>query len=240
VDVLAWLTLGSVKIVVMQVGWRWLSGPGPRARVAWLAFPHSSEYNQLRQREGRVPFVARISAYKSEWTALSSSTKLLPDLYGPDGHVSNQSCSPVRGENLNYPYSLSSGRRRRRILLGSLLSALSLILVRHLWAPLPYDGFPYLGLEDMLPRKQRVNTPAPASDRKKALLGPPTERFRGMSLPRHPSPHGQIIHSHLDNLRNDTKYLTSWISSGWSEHLPHSLDILLIEGIHQRTMSSHT
>jgi len=34
-------------------------------------------------------------------------------------------------------------------------------------------------------------------DRKRALLGPPTERFR-------------------DNLRNDTKYLTSWISSGWT------------------------
>lgn len=126
------------------------------------------------------------------------------------------------------PYSLSSARRRRRLVLGSLFSALSLILVRHLWAPLPYDGFPYLGLEDMLPRRQRVNTPAPASDRKKALLGPPTERFRGTFPPRHPSPpHGHIIHSRADNLRNDTKYLTSWISSGWSEYLPHSLDICL-------------
>jgi hypothetical protein len=40
---------------------------------------------------------------------------------------------------------------------------------------------------------------------------------------RHPSFRGNIVHSHLDNLRNDTKYLTSWTSAGWSEHLPNSL-----------------
>jgi len=37
----------------------------------------------------------------------------------------------------------------------------------------------------------------PSIDRKSALLGPPTSRFR-------------------DNLRNDTKYITSWISAGWT------------------------
>ncbi|KAI0275007.1 hypothetical protein BC834DRAFT_850667 [Gloeopeniophorella convolvens] len=38
---------------------------------------------------------------------------------------------------------------------------------------------------------------APAWNRKAPLLGPPTDRFR-------------------DNLRNDTKYITSWISAGWT------------------------
>ena len=36
------------------------------------------------------------------------------------------------------------------------------------------------------------------------VLGPPTPSFR-------------------DNLRNDTKYITSWISAGWSAYLPSLL-----------------
>lgn len=38
--------------------------------------------------------------------------------------------------------------------------------------------------------------------------------------------------SHLDNLRNDTKYMTSWISAGWSEYFPCSLYHLLITNIY--------
>ncbi|KAI0045214.1 hypothetical protein FA95DRAFT_1561351 [Auriscalpium vulgare] len=41
------------------------------------------------------------------------------------------------------------------------------------------------------------NIEPPRSDRLDALLGPPTQKFR-------------------DNLRNDTEYMTSWISAGWT------------------------
>ena len=62
----------------------------------------------------------------------------------------------------------------------------------------------------------------PAWDRKSALLGPPTRRFRGSFKVTLPPPSSIITCFHSDNLRNDTQYITSWISAGWSECL-HSL-----------------
>ena len=137
--------------------------------------------------------MARIGVYRCECVVPFSSTQLLPD-FRRDGHVSNIVFSHSQRESQNgistrSPYSLSSARRRRRLIFGSVFSALSLILIRHLSSPFPYDGFPYLGLEDMLPRREREIASSPTTpDRKRALLGPPTERFRGMSTPRHPFP----------------------------------------------------
>jgi hypothetical protein len=124
------------------------------------------------------------------------------------------------------PHSLlgtSSGRRTRRIVAGSFLSALSLLFIRHLPSSLPHTAFPGLVLQhENPPIKPPSMDGLPPWDRKSALLGPPTDFFRGMSY-RFDAPHPfhvDIVHSHLDNLRNDTKYMTSWTSAGWSEHLP--------------------
>ena len=38
----------------------------------------------------------------------------------------------------------------------------------------------------------------------------------------HTSSFWNTVHSHLDNLRDDTQYITSWISAGWSECRTHS------------------
>jgi hypothetical protein len=53
------------------------------------------------------------------------------------------------------------------------------------------------------------------------VQGPPTQRFRGQLIrSRHFSPISQQLAP--DNLRNDTKYITSWISAGWSTSPPAS------------------
>lgn len=122
---------------------------------------------------------------------------------------------------------VGSGRRARQVAAGSVLSALSLLFIRHLSSlPLPLAAPPDLVLQDEfpliepeLPSKETV----PSWDRTSALLGPPTNRFRGMSCLFEPPFRGNIVYSHLDNLRNDTKYMTSWTSAGWSEHPPNSL-----------------
>jgi hypothetical protein len=48
----------------------------------------------------------------------------------------------------------------------------------------------------------------------------------------HTSSSWNIVHSHLDNLRDDTQYITSWISAGWSECRTHSSYRLFITDIY--------
>jgi hypothetical protein len=51
------------------------------------------------------------------------------------------------------------------------------------------------------------------------VQGPPTQRFRGHLIhSRYCSRISQQLAT--DNLRNDTKYITSWISAGWSTSPP--------------------
>ena len=55
-------------------------------------------------------------------------------------------------------------------------------------------------------------------DSSKVLRGSPTERFRGMVISHHLMIRVQIVL--LDNLRNDTRYLTSCAAAGFSMNLP--------------------
>ena len=49
------------------------------------------------------------------------------------------------------------------------------------------------------------------------VLGPPTQSFRGQSG-RPPSHSDLNTVPNSDNLRNDTKYITSWLNAGWSTY----------------------
>lgn len=51
------------------------------------------------------------------------------------------------------------------------------------------------------------------------VQGPPTQSFRGQFNQWRPSCYLTTIVS--DNLRNDTKYITSWVSAGWSTSTRH-------------------
>ncbi|KAF8506766.1 hypothetical protein F5888DRAFT_1896221 [Russula emetica] len=68
-------------------------------------------------------------------------------------------------------------------------------------------------LDDSLSSSSHLDSPRFTPVRKSALLGPPTSRFR-------------------DNLRNDTKYITSWISAGWSKCLSHRFFCLLTTDVY--------
>ncbi|KAI9512517.1 hypothetical protein F5148DRAFT_1279638 [Russula earlei] len=87
------------------------------------------------------------------------------------------------------PLRFASRRRRFFIAAGSAFSILSFLL-------LAYISFsrPSLLVSQEVPPH---TDDAPSWNRKSSLLGPPADRFR-------------------DNLRNDTKYMTSWISAGWT------------------------
>ncbi|KAI0031409.1 hypothetical protein K488DRAFT_52104 [Vararia minispora EC-137] len=61
----------------------------------------------------------------------------------------------------------------------------------------------------------------PRSPRLRALVGPPTVRFR-------------------DNLRNDTKYITSWISAGWTNDVMTYANLIYLGLITGRTAILHT
>jgi hypothetical protein len=106
--------------------------------------------------------------------------------------VSNQPLrvSAVLENYLTYPFpfiphslvSTSSGRRTRRIVAGSVLSALALLFIRHLSSSLPHTALPDLVLQHEIPPIKPPSTDSlPPWDRKSALLGPPTDFFRGMS-----------------------------------------------------------
>jgi hypothetical protein len=79
------------------------------------------------------------------------------------------------------PYLLASSRRKRQIVVGSIISAFSLFLVPYLLLSLPFARYPFTGLSIRV--SQDKNDSAPLWDRKSVLLGPPTERFRGRSAP---------------------------------------------------------
>jgi hypothetical protein len=51
-----------------------------------------------------------------------------------------------------------------------------------------------------------------------SLNGPPTASLWGLCLLHVLTPF--LIHHTIDNLRNDTKYISSWISAGWSKFAP--------------------
>ncbi|KAI0308147.1 hypothetical protein B0F90DRAFT_1680537 [Multifurca ochricompacta] len=91
------------------------------------------------------------------------------------------------------PHRFSSRRRRLIITAASLISVLSLFLLAYLSLSNPSSRTPSIVSEDRNPQL----VPTITWNRKSSLLGPPTDRFR-------------------DNLRNDTKYITSWISAGWT------------------------
>ncbi|KZT02434.1 uncharacterized protein LAESUDRAFT_815288 [Laetiporus sulphureus 93-53] len=110
------------------------------------------------------------------------------------------------------PRSLLVGTRRRVLVAFASLSALSLIvfgitaILRQQLHPLQAvaepDTYTNLGENDYVtssPLDVEVDVPEPESENAYSpyVLGPPTSRFR-------------------DNLRNDTKYITSWVSAGWT------------------------
>jgi hypothetical protein len=99
------------------------------------------------------------------------------------------------------------GRRRKLVIaVGSLLSIFSLLI-------LAYISFFRLPLD--LPEDNIIQPdPVLSWNRKAPLLGPPTSRFRGMNS--FTAPLFYSAHPFPDNLRNDTKFITSWISAGWS------------------------
>jgi len=115
-----------------------------------------------------------------------------------DSHSLNAPPSPLRypfDSTGPIPYSLASSRRKRLIVAGSIFSAFSLFLLPYLLLSLPLAHYPFTGLSILV--SQDKNDSTPLWDRKSVLLGPPTDRFR-------------------DNLRNDTMYITSWASAGWT------------------------
>ncbi|KAH9961361.1 hypothetical protein BC827DRAFT_343531 [Russula dissimulans] len=95
------------------------------------------------------------------------------------------------------PYLLASARRKRLIVAGSVLSAFSLLLVSYLLLSLPFVRYPFTGPSIFVSQDKPANDSTPLWDSNSVLLGPPTTRFR-------------------DNLLNDTKYITSWASAGWT------------------------
>lgn len=54
------------------------------------------------------------------------------------------------------------------------------------------------------------------------LIGPPTNHFRGRYSQSFSREIINIYINHTDNLRSDRKYISSWISAGWSASLSFS------------------
>jgi len=61
------------------------------------------------------------------------------------------------------------------------------------------------------------------------LQGSPTQSFRGQL--NHQRPPHRLITTASDNLRNDTKYITSWVSAGWSTSTQHCLSAAILTTI---------
>jgi hypothetical protein len=106
------------------------------------------------------------------------------------------------------PLRFTSRRRRVVVTTAAALSALSLLVLAYFSSSRPLLLVPQ---DPILPPKDST----PPWDRKSVLLGPPTDRFRG-EPPENCTTLVVTSVLHLDNLRNDTKYITSWISAGWS------------------------
>ena len=106
------------------------------------------------------------------------------------------------------PLRFTSRRRRVVITTAAALSAISLIVLAYFSSSRPLL---LVSQDPILPPKDST----PPWDRKSVLLGPPTDRFRGEPSETFTTL-AVTFGFHLDNLRNDTKYITSWISAGWS------------------------
>lgn len=133
------------------------------------------------------------------------SPLMLDDSLSSPSHPNSPRFSPVR---------FTSRRRRIVVTAVAVFSVFTLLGLAYL-----SSSRPLLVSQDTPPALSLDHTPK--LDRKSALLGPPTSRFRG-------SPQRFLLHIssiltrlHSDNLRNDTKYITSWISAGWSECPSH-------------------
>jgi hypothetical protein len=122
--------------------------------------------------------------------------------------VEDSPSASLLGLHLDFsPHRFGSRRRKFVIALGSLLSIISLLILAYI----SFFHPPLVLPEDNLIQPDR----ALSSNRKAPLLGPPTSRFRGMNSVATFFPCRLTFFS-LDNLRDDTKYITSWISAGWS------------------------
>jgi hypothetical protein len=130
----------------------------------------------------------------------SLSPLILDDSLSSSSHLDSPRFSPVR---------FTSRRRRIVVTAVAVFSVFSLLGLAYL-----SSSRPLLVSQDPAPVPSLNRTPS--LDRKSALLGPPTSRFRG-SPQGYSSTFPDIVRFHSDNLRNDTKYITSWISAGWSE-----------------------
>ncbi|KAH7927278.1 hypothetical protein BV22DRAFT_1045518 [Leucogyrophana mollusca] len=104
--------------------------------------------------------------------------------------------------------SPAPGEKRRWLLLGcAALSALSLFSL----------GFVFLTTRSKAPEVldipvESVSSNTSTSVHESFVLGPPTQSFR-------------------DNLRNDTKYITSWISAGWKRAFPELIAELVANDV---------
>ncbi|KAH9178775.1 hypothetical protein EDB89DRAFT_1928451 [Lactarius sanguifluus] len=105
-----------------------------------------------------------------------------------------------------FPHRLASSRRRFLIAVGSFLSILSLLVLAYISFQPPL----------VLPEDNIIHPdPALFWNRKAPLLGPPTGRFR-------------------DNLRNDTQYITSWISAGWTNDVMTYANLIYLAMLTER------
>lgn len=131
--------------------------------------------------------------------------------------------SPPSPPLASYPPSKSSvlaTLRARRSLLCIVLAAVVFIVIALNSATYYSSGYSLYPAS--LPYSNETSAgeiqtpPIPTIDRLKALRGVPTMKFRGMwpisfaSLSCH--------NVFLDNLREDTKYIHSWLSAGWSAY----------------------
>jgi hypothetical protein len=112
--------------------------------------------------------------------------------------------------------------RRRRIVVTAVAVCSVFYLLAYTYPP---SSRPLLVAQDHDPApalSESLNR-TPSLDRKSAILGPPTSRFRGLpqKLLVRLSSLVTFFGFHSDNLRSDTKYITSWISAGWCKSPPH-------------------
>jgi len=122
--------------------------------------------------------------------------------------VEDSPSASLLGLHLDFvPHKFGSRRRKLVIAVGSLLSIFSLLI-------LAYISFFRLPLD--LPEHNIIQPdPVLSWNRKAPLLGPPTSRFR-------------------DNLRNDTKFITSWISAGWTNDVMTYANLIYLAMLTER------
>jgi len=125
-------------------------------------------------------------------------------------HIEEDSPSASLLDFVPLPHRFFGSRRRKFVIVvGSFLSIISLLV-------LAYISFFRLPL--VLPEDNAIQIqpdPVLSWNRKASLLGHPTSRFR-------------------DNLRNDTKYITSWISAGWTNDVMTYANLIYLAMLTER------